>query len=77
MKEIKVLGSGCANCRNTESLIRKVAEEQGVEVSVSKVEDPAEMLRYRIMATPAVVIDEAVVHTGGVPSRGKIGSWLK
>ena len=76
MKEIKVLGSGCANCKTTLKLIEEVAQARGVAVSLEKVEDMAAILGYGVMSTPGVVIDGKVVHAGGVPDRKKIEGWL-
>lgn len=76
MKNIKVLGTGCANCRNTIALVEAVAREKGVDVSLEKVEDLAAIMGYGVMSTPGVVIDGAVVHAGGVPSRGKVEGWF-
>ncbi len=76
MKEIKVLGSGCANCRNTVALIEQVAQAKGVAIDVQKVEDLKDIMGYGVMSTPGVVIDGKVVHAGGVPSRAKIEQWL-
>lgn len=76
MKNIKVLGTGCANCRNTIALVEAVAKEKGAEVTLEKVEDMAAIVGYGVMSTPGVVIDGAVVHAGGVPSRGKVEGWF-
>ncbi len=76
MMNIKVLGTGCANCRNTIKLVEAVAHEKGVAIQVEKVEDIQDIVRYGIMSTPGVVIDGEVVHAGGVPSRAKVESWL-
>lgn len=76
MKDIKVLGSGCANCKTTLKLIEEAARARGVEVRLEKVEDMAAILGYGVMSTPGVVIDGKVVHAGGVPDRKKIDSWL-
>ena len=76
MKDIKVLGSGCANCRNTIALIEEVAKARGVAVSLHKVEALPDIMRYGVMSTPGVVIDGKVMHAGGVPSREKIAGWL-
>jgi len=76
MKVIKVLGSGCANCENTAKLITAAAAAKGVEVQIEKVEDMAQIMGYGVMSTPGVVIDEAVVHAGGIPDKAKIDSWL-
>jgi small redox-active disulfide protein 2 len=76
MKDIKVLGSGCANCKTTLKLIEEEARNLGVEVALEKVEDMAAILGYGVMSTPGVVIDGKVVHAGGVPDRKKIQGWL-
>lgn len=74
--DIKVLGTGCANCRNTIALIEQAAEAKCVDVTLSKVEELRDIMGYGVMSTPAVVIDGKVVHAGGVPSRDKVDSWL-
>jgi small redox-active disulfide protein 2 len=74
--DIKVLGTGCANCKNTISLIEQVARAKGVAVTLSKVEELRDILAYGVMSTPGVVIDGKVVHAGGVPRRDKIEQWL-
>ena len=76
MKQIKVLGSGCTKCKKTAEIIEKVANEQGVSVAVSKVTDPQTIMAYGVMSTPAVVIDEKLVHSGSVPPAAQIKEWL-
>ncbi len=76
MKDIKVLGSGCANCKTTIAIIEQVANDRGVEVKVDKVQDMQAIIGYGVMSTPGVVIDGKVVHAGGVPSRDKIEQWF-
>lgn len=76
MKDIKVLGPGCANCKTTTALIERVAAEKGVAIDLQKVEELPEIMRYGVMSTPGVVIDGKVVHAGGVPSRDKVEAWL-
>ncbi len=76
MKNIKVLGSGCRNCQTTYELIRKTAEESGVEIELEKVEDIGEIMSHGVMSTPGVVIDGKVVHAGGVPDRKQVENWL-
>jgi small redox-active disulfide protein 2 len=76
MKNIKVLGSGCRNCQITYDLIKQVAGEKGAEVSIEKVQDIAAIMGYGVMSTPGVVIEEQVVHAGGVPDRKTVESWL-
>ena len=74
--DIKVLGTGCANCKRTIQLIEQVARAKGVPVTLGKVEDIRDIMSYGVMSTPGVVIDGKVVHTGGVPGRDKIEKWL-
>ncbi|HGX94114.1 MAG TPA: thioredoxin family protein [Candidatus Tenderia sp.] len=76
MKIIKVLGSGCANCKATAKIIEEVAAAKGMPVKVEKVEEIAAIMGYGVMSTPGVVIDETVVHAGGVPDRKKVEGWL-
>ena len=74
--DIKVLGTGCANCKNTIALIEQVAQSKGVPVTLSKVEELRDIMGYGVMSTPGVVIDGKVVHAGGIPSRTKVVQWL-
>ncbi|MDP2152597.1 MAG: thioredoxin family protein [Methylotenera sp.] len=76
MKDIKVLGTGCANCKATVKLVEEVANAKNVEISLEKVEDIQKIMAYNIMSTPAVVIDGQVVHAGGIPARSKVESWF-
>ena len=75
MKNVKVLGTGCANCKNTLALIETVAREKGVQITLEKVEDLPSIMGYGVMSTPGVVIDGVVVHAGGVPARRKVEGW--
>jgi len=76
MKEVKVLGTGCANCRNTIALIETIAQEKGVDITLEKVDQLQDIMNYGVMSTPAVVVDGTVVHAGGVPQRSKVEGWL-
>ncbi|MBC8209497.1 MAG: TM0996/MTH895 family glutaredoxin-like protein [Gammaproteobacteria bacterium] len=76
MKNIKVLGTGCANCKTTLKLIDDVAKAQGVDVELEKVEEMKDIMAFGVMSTPAVVVDGKVVHSGGIPSMEAIRSWL-
>lgn len=75
--DIKVLGTGCANCKATIALIEQVAQAQGVAIKLEKVQELRDIMGYGVMSTPGVVINGKVVHAGGVPSREKIAQWLK
>lgn len=74
--DIKVLGTGCANCKATIALIEQIAQAKGVPVTLGKVEELREIMGYGVMSTPGVVIDGKVVHAGGIPSREKVEKWL-
>lgn len=76
MKNVKVLGTGCANCKTTLKLVEEVAKEKGVDIQLEKVEELQEIMKYGVMSTPGVVIDGKVVHAGGIPDRAKIAGWL-
>lgn len=76
MKDIKVLGTGCANCKATVKLVEEIAKAKGVEIALEKVEDIQKIMAYNIMSTPGVVIDGKVVHAGGIPGRSKVESWF-
>jgi len=76
MKNIKVLGTGCANCKTTLKLIDEAAKEKGTDIQLEKIEDIQAIMSYGVMSTPGVVVDGKVVHAGGVPSRDKIAGWL-
>ncbi|MDP2169770.1 MAG: thioredoxin family protein [Rhodocyclaceae bacterium] len=76
MKNIKVLGTGCANCKTTLKLIEEAAAAKGVAVQLEKVEEIKDIMSYGVMSTPGVVIDGKVVHAGGIPSKDKIDGWL-
>jgi small redox-active disulfide protein 2 len=65
---IKVLGTGCANCKNLEKVTQLVITEMGIIAQIEKVEDIQKIMAYGIMRTPALVIDEKIVLYGRVPS---------
>lgn len=77
MKDIKVLGSGCCACNDTVALIEEQAAGLGVEVSIEKVTDMANIMAHGVMSTPGVVIDGTVVHSGSKPTADAIKGWLK
>ena len=77
MFDVKVLGTGCPNCKLTEKLVRKVAEDNSIEIKLEKVEDIEKIMSYEIMATPGVVINNKIVHSGGVPSKKAILKWFQ
>jgi len=77
MLTIKVLGSGCSNCKKLEAVTRKVVEGQGIEAEIIKVTDYAEIMKYPILSTPGLVVNEKVVSSGRIPNETEIAAWLK
>lgn len=77
MKKIKILGTGCGKCQRTLEMVQSCADRLGIAIEIEKIEDIESILGYGVMATPAVVIDEVVVHTGGVPAPNEVNSWLQ
>lgn len=76
MIDVKILGTGCANCKATQKLVEDVIAARGLQASVEKVEDIPSIMAYGVMSTPGVVIGGRVVHAGGVPSRAQVEQWL-
>ena len=73
---VKVLGSGCANCKNLEALARKVVADLGVEADIIKVTNHDDIMKYPILSTPGLVINEKLVSAGRIPSEAEITTWL-
>ncbi|MEW6716745.1 MAG: thioredoxin family protein [Chloroflexota bacterium] len=73
---IKVLGSGCANCKRVEQIARKVVEEMSLEAEIVKVTDHNDIMAYNILSTPGLVINEKVVSAGRIPSEAEIITFL-
>ncbi len=77
MKEVQVLGIGCANCRATVKLIEEVAQSRGVDIRMQKLERIEDIAAAGLMRTPGVIVDGRIVHSGGIPSREAIVGWLQ
>jgi small redox-active disulfide protein 2 len=76
MLTIKVLGPGCQNCQNLASLTSRAVNALSIEAKVEKVTDHAEIMKYKVLATPGLVINEKVVCAGRVPSEAEITTFL-
>ena len=76
MLTIKVLGSGCANCKRVEQIVRKIVTEMSLEAEVIKVTDYNDIASYNILSTPGLVINEKVVSYGRIPSPGEVTTWI-
>ncbi len=77
MLNIKILGSGCANCKRVEAAARKVVEDLRLEAEIEKVTDMKEIMKWPILSTPGLVINNTVVSSGRIPSEDEIAGWLK
>ena len=76
MLTIKILGSGCANCKRLEQIARKVVSDMGIEAEIIKVTNYADIMAYNVLSTPGLVINEKVVSTGRIPAPAEVSSWL-
>jgi small redox-active disulfide protein 2 len=77
LMNIKILGIGCARCKDLEKQVRKTVEESGVEAVVEHVTDFKEIAGYGVLSTPAVVVDGEVKSVGKIPKKEEILAWLK
>lgn len=77
MVNIKVLGSGCANCKRLEAVARKAVETLALDAEIEKVTDYAEIMKWPLLSTPGLVINGKLVSYGRIPSEQEIAAWLK
>ncbi len=77
MKDVKVLGPGCARCNTAVEMVKAEAEKAGVAVTVEKITDYAAIASYGVASTPGIVIDGKAVHAGGLPKAEDLQKWLK
>lgn len=76
MLTIKVLGSGCANCKRLDQIAHKVVDQLGVQAEFIKVTDPTQYADYGVMATPGLVINEVTVSSGRIPSFAEVTTFI-
>lgn len=76
MITVKILGSGCANCRKLEAVARQAAAEAGLAAEFVKVTSHNDMLAYPILSTPGLVINEQLVCSGRIPKQSEVAAWL-
>jgi small redox-active disulfide protein 2 len=76
MLNIKILGAGCANCKQVEKIIRTTVNEMALEAEVIKVTDYSEIMLYDILSTPGLVVNEKVVCSGRIPTKAEVTTWL-
>lgn len=75
--DIKILGTGCPKCKTLERMTNEVIGENNIDAQVSKVEDIMEIMKYGIIATPGLVINEKVVLSGRLPSKDEIKNHIE
>ncbi|RJP54413.1 MAG: thioredoxin family protein [Anaerolineaceae bacterium] len=76
MLTIKVLGSGCANCKRLEQIAHKVVTEMGIEAEVVKVTDYNDIMTYNVLSTPGLVINEKLLSAGRIPTPAEVTTWV-
>lgn len=74
--EIKILGTGCPKCKTLEKMTKEVVEQNGFNATITKVEDIMDIMKYNILSTPALVVNEKVEIKGRVPSSEEIKQVL-
>lgn len=77
MLAVKVLGSGCANCKRLEAETRAALDEAAIAYELTKVSEYADIMAYNVLSTPALVINENVVSAGRIPRRSQIVEWAQ
>jgi small redox-active disulfide protein 2 len=73
---IKILGSGCPNCKRLEKVTREAMADLGIDAEITKVTEMIDIMSYQILATPGLVINEEVVSSGRVPSKAEVTSMI-
>ncbi len=76
MLNIKVLGSGCANCKRVEQIAQRVVKEMSVEAEIAKVTEYPEIMKYNILSTPGLVINEKLRSAGRIPTDAEVRGWI-
>lgn len=77
MLQVKVLGSGCANCQRLERDTRTALDDAGIIYELTKVTDFADIAAYGVMQTPALVMNEKVLSSGRIPKADQIVMWAR
>jgi small redox-active disulfide protein 2 len=76
MLNIKVVGSGCANCDRLETLCREVVDETNIEAEIEKITDINQFADLGILMTPGLILNDKVYSSGKVPDKATLTLWL-
>jgi small redox-active disulfide protein 2 len=76
MLSIKVPGSGCENCKKVEALARNVINALSIDAQIEKITEHADIMQYKILSTPGLVINEKVVCAGRIPNETEVTTWF-
>ena len=76
MLTVKILGSGCANCRKLEAVSREAAASAGLEAEFIKVTDMKAIMAYNLLSTPGLVINDKLVSSGRIPTQAEVRQWM-
>ncbi|HCY75612.1 MAG TPA: thioredoxin family protein [Ignavibacteriales bacterium] len=76
MLDIKVLGTGCANCIKLENLVKEVVSESNISAIVEKITDKDKFMDYGVMLTPGLVVNGKVLSSGKIPTKSTLAHWL-
>ncbi len=76
MLSVKVLGSGCANCKKLEAIAHQAVDQMGLDAEIIKVTEYPAIMAYNVESTPGLVINEKVVSAGRIPTLAEVTTWL-
>ncbi|GAB4546771.1 MAG: thioredoxin family protein [Anaerolineales bacterium] len=76
MLTVKILGSGCANCKKLEAIVRDILAKENIPAEIVKVTEYPDIMAYGVMSTPGLVVNEKVLAAGRIPSPAQIAQWL-
>lgn len=77
MVNIKILGIGCPKCRRLEEKVKDIVSENNISAEVVKVTEVNDMIKYNIMMTPGLVVNEKLKSSGNIPQDEQILNWIK
>jgi small redox-active disulfide protein 2 len=76
MLTVKILGSGCANCKKLEAVARNAAHAAQVQADFIKVTEMQQIMQYDLLSTPGLVINDKLVSSGRIPTQAEVQGWL-